>query len=82
MLAGVNTGISRAKGQNYLDRIFQNPVNWAEFELLSQFFSRIFFSCALTVKMKNYFLQDIQIEALLMRACEPIIQTFCHVSTL
>lgn len=27
------------------------------------------------------FLQDIQIEALLMRACEPIIQTFCHVST-
>lgn len=32
--------------------------------------------------MKNYFLQDIQIEALLMRACEPIIQTFCHVSIL
>lgn len=25
-------------------------------------------------------LQDIQIEALLMRACEPIIQNFCHVS--
>lgn len=24
--------------------------------------------------------QDIQIEALLIRACEPVIQTHCHVS--
>lgn len=26
-------------------------------------------------------LQDIQIEALLIRACEPVIQSHCHVST-
>ena len=26
-------------------------------------------------------LQDIQIDALLIRACEPVIQAHCHVST-
>lgn len=53
MLARVNPRISRAKGQSCLDFIFQNPVNCFEFQLLSQVFSRIFFSCAFTVKMKN-----------------------------
>lgn len=46
MLARVSPGISRAKGQSCLDCIFQNPVNWVEFELLAQVFSwSIFLLC-------------------------------------
>lgn len=42
ILARVNPGISRAKGQNCLDCIFQNPVNWLRLSCYHSFFPKSF----------------------------------------
>lgn len=58
----------------------KGPLHWLQLTCDSFFFSFFSLSIYCENEIVHFFLQDIQIEALLMRACEPIIQTFCHVS--